>query len=575
MPFGAELRTTGGTRFRLWAPAARAVGLCLEEAEPIPMERSDGGWFEREVADAGAGTRYRFAIDGGMRVPDPASRFQRDDVHGASEVIDPRAFEWRDADWRGRPWDEIVLYELHIGAFTPDGSYAAVASRLDQLVELGVTAIELMPVADFPGRRNWGYDGAYPFAPDASYGRPNDFKALVAAAHARGLCVFLDVVYNHFGPEGNYLHLTAPQFFTDRYRTPWGAAIAYDGGAAPVREFFIENALYWLEEFGLDGLRLDAVHAIFDSSHKHILFELAEAVRARVAPGRHVHLVLENGKNEPRFLARGRWYDAQWNDDYHHAAHVAATGEHEGYYAPFADAPVEDLGLALTRGFVHRHAELPTSAFVSFLQNHDQIGNRAMGERLDALVSIEVVEALLAVTLIAPSPPMLFMGEDWGAVEPFPFFCDFHDELADAVREGRRREFAKFSAFRDEAARARIPDPNARSTFLSAKLDWAARDGAKGRRRCELVRQLLAVRRFEILPRILRGAPGVAEFRRHGDRGLEAWWRLGAGSRLTLIANLGPAQPVAPARPAGRMIYASHPVGASWPPWSVSWFVDP
>jgi len=575
MPFGAELRPAGGTRFRLWAPAARAVGLCLNDAEPIAMERAEGGWFEREVVDAGAGARYRFAIEGGTRVPDPASRFQPDDVHAASEVIDPRGYDWPDTAWRGRPWDEIVFYELHVGAFTPEGTYAGIAARLDHLVELGITAIELMPLSDFPGRRNWGYDGVYPFAPDASYGRPEDLKALVAACHARGLCVFLDVVYNHFGPEGNYLHLTAPPFFTERYQTPWGAAIAFDGGDAPVRQFFIENALYWIEEFNVDGLRFDAVHAIFDSSSKHILIELAETVRARLPADRHVHLVLENGNNEARFLARSRLFDAQWNDDFHHAAHVTATGESEGYYAPFANAPIEDLGRALTQGFVDQRAALPPSAFVSFLQNHDQIGNRAMGDRLDALVPAEVVEALTAVTLIAPSPPLLFMGEEWATTQPFPFFCDFGTELADAVREGRRREFAKFAAFHDEAARARIPDPNADATFRSATLDWAARNSAVGRARRELVQRLLTIRRVAILPRLPGTVAGDAGYRLHGERGLEAWWRLGAGGTLTLLANLGPEQAVPPTRPARGMIFATHPLGAPWPAWSVFWFVGP
>jgi malto-oligosyltrehalose trehalohydrolase len=576
MPFGAEPLASGGTRFRLWAPAARDVALCVNEAEPVPMQQRADGWFEFEAAEIGAGTRYRFALDGGMRVPDPASRFQPDDVHGASEVIDPRGFDWPDAEWRGRPWDEIVLYEIHVGAFTPEGTYAGVASRLDTLVELGVTAIELMPLSDFPGRRNWGYDGVCPFAPDASYGRPDDLKALVAAAHARGLCVFLDVVYNHFGPEGNYLHLTAPQFFTERYQTPWGAAIAFDGGAAQVRQFFIENALYWVEEFNVDGLRFDAVHAIFDTSPKHILFELGEAVRARVPQDRHVHLVLENGNNEARFLARGCGYEAQWNDDYHHAAHVTATGEAEGYYEPFSHAPVEDLGRALTQGFVRERPGLAPSAFVSFLQNHDQIGNRAFGERLDALIGPEVVEALLAVTLLAPSPPMLFMGEEWAATEPFPFFCDFGDELADAVREGRRREFAKFAAFRDEAARARIPDPNAETTFRAATLDWARRDGATGRTRRELVQRLLSIRRLAILPRLAGTTADGAGFRLHGARGLDAWWRLGTGETLRVIANLGPEQPTPPpARPTGGAIFATHPSGASWAAWSVSWFIGP
>jgi malto-oligosyltrehalose trehalohydrolase len=602
MPFGAETER-GGTRFRLWAPAAAAVDIAIEsrsEWAPLRMEPLDGGWFERRVAGVGAGDRYRFVIDGKARVPDPASRAQPDDVHGPSEIVDPTAFLWSDEEWRGRPWEEAVLYELHVGTFTAEGTFAGVVERLDYLVALGVTAIELMPVADWPGRRNWGYDGCYPFAPDARYGRPEALKALVAAAHARGIMVFLDVVYNHFGPEGNYLSLYAPNFFTDRYTTPWGKAIDFARGGSPVREFFIHNALYWIEEFNIDGLRLDAVHAIFDESPHRILLELAERVHAAVGDSRHVHLVLENDKNEARYLARQpdgrpRFYTAQWNDDLHHACHLLATGERSGYYSDYADAPMRALGRVLTAGFAFQgesspyrggaprgepSAHLPPAAFVSFLQNHDQIGNRACGERLGALAPDAVLRALAAIVLLAPSPPLLFMGEEWNAPQPFPFFCDFGGDLA-AVREGRRREFARFPQFRDELALARIPDPTAEATFAGAVLDW--HDGEKPRRAalCAYYRQILALRRSEIVPRLFGMEGHAGSFRLYGRRGLTAWWRLGDGARLSLFANLGPEpSPVPREKPSGRLLFATHPAVVDgwaredWPGWSVAWLIE-
>lgn len=605
MPFGAETDARGGTRFRLWAPAAHAVDLIIEsqpERAPSPMSRLAEGWFELHLRDVGAGARYRFRIDDGPLVPDPASRAQPDDVHGASEVIDPMAFAWPDEAWRGRPWEDAVFYELHVGTFTEAGNFAGVAGRLDDLAELGVTAIELMPVADAPGRRNWGYDGCYPFAPESAYGTPEALKALIAAAHARGMMVFLDVVYNHFGPEGNYLHLYAPPFFTNRFATPWGSAIDFTRGGRPVRDFFIHNALYWIEEFNLDGLRLDAVHAIFDDSPRHILCELAEAVHATVGKTRHVHLVLENDKNEARYLARDadgrpRWYVAQWNDDIHHAFHVLATGEESGYYRDYSDVPMRHLARALTEGFVYQgeaspfrggeprgepSADLPATAFVSFLQNHDQIGNRAFGERIGALAADAAVEALVAVLLLAPSPPLLFMGEEWDAPQPFPFFCDFGPDLAASVREGRRREFAQFPEFRDAAARSRIPDPLADATFESAVLDWRVRDDAGPSARRSYYRKLLSVRRREIIPRLAGLTGNAGGFTLHGSHGLTAWWRLGDGATLSLVANLGPAPLVPPPmRPPGRAIFATHSAmmdkstPSEWPGWSVAWLLEP
>jgi maltooligosyltrehalose trehalohydrolase len=340
MPFGAELLDEGGVRFRLWAPGVDAVGLQLDDgAAELPMTAAAGGWFELTVAEAQAGNRYLFKLPDGLLVPDPASRYNPDDVHGASEIVAPAAFDWPDGEWRGRPWEEAVIYELHIGSFTKAGDFAGAIERLDYLVELGVTALEIMPVSDFPGQRNWGYDGVLPFAPDAAYGRPEDFKRLIAAAHERGLMVLLDVVYNHFGPEGNYLHAYAPDFFNPRHETPWGAAINFDGeGSRAVRDFVVHNVLYWLEEFHLDGLRLDAIHAICDDSSPDIIEELAAAFKAVPGRARHVHMVLENERNQARYLARdesGRLVHgtAQWNDDIHHCFHVVATGETDGYYS--------------------------------------------------------------------------------------------------------------------------------------------------------------------------------------------------------------------------------------------------
>ena len=379
MPYGAQI-TGQGVRFRLWAPSCEKVALCLADGpreRMLPMGACGNGWFELTAPRTGAGTRYRFEVNDGLCVPDPASRFNPDDVHGASEVIDPADFDWQDAAWRGRPWEEAVIYELHVGTFSPEGTFTGLMERLDYLVELGVTAIELMPVADFPGARNWGYDGVLPDAPDSRYGRPDDLKALIQAAHAKGLMVLLDVVYNHFGPEGNYLHVYAKEFFSEDHHTPWGAAINFDGpGSRDVREFFIHNALYWLHEYHFDGLRLDAVHAIADDSEPHIFVELAERAHTSVGWKRQVHLILENDANEARHLGRGReQYAAQWNDDLHHALHVLATGETDGYYADDAERtgpPPRALpggrlclpgrGVALSRSCSARRAERAPAA---------------------------------------------------------------------------------------------------------------------------------------------------------------------------------------------------------------------
>jgi maltooligosyltrehalose trehalohydrolase len=597
MPFGAEYDAGHGTRFRLWAPAARSVLVELaQDGAPrnVPLAARDDGWFEAIVADARPGARYAFRIDGRDPVPDPASRANPDDVHGASAVVDPQGYAWQDGAWRGRPWSDAVLYELHVGTFTPGGTFGSAIERLDALVDLGVTALEIMPVADFPGTRNWGYDGVLPFAPDASYGAPDDLKRLVDAAHARDLMILLDVVYNHFGPEGNYLHAYAPAFFNPAHRTPWGAAINFDGpGSRHVRDYFIHNALYWLEEYHFDGLRFDAVHAIADDSSPHIVAELTETVRARLGTDRYVHLVLENDANEARYLdrdasGRPRHATAQWNDDLHHVVHALVTSEHDGYYADYVDDPLAQLGRALAEGFVYQgqrsayrqaprgeaSAHLPPGAFVNFLQNHDQVGNRAFGERLSTLCPPERLRASIALLLLAPAPPMLFMGEEFAASSPFLFFCDFHGDLAAAVSKGRREEFKRFARFADPALRERIPDPNARTTFEASKLDWSEVEQPAHRAWLDFHRACLAARREHLAPRLGRMRTG-GTFETIGDSGLAVRWLLGDGARWTLVANLGDQALTLDQAPHGRCVFRSdmpdaRAISPSVPPWTVT-----
>jgi maltooligosyltrehalose trehalohydrolase len=600
MPFGAALKDSGGVAFRFWAPKVDKVEIEIDGRRRV-MQRQDGGWFSLEVAEARAGTRYHYVI-GDQRVPDPASRFQPEDVHGPSEVVDPGAFDWSDGDWRGRSWDGTVISEIHVGAFTPGGTFDSAIERLDHLKRVGITAIEVMPISDWPGRRNWGYDGVLPFAPDAALGGPIGFKKLIDAAHRRGLMVLLDVVYNHFGPEGNYLGLYAPTFFTDHYHTPWGQAINFEDAAAkPVREFVIHNVLYWLEEFGLDGLRFDAVDQIRDASDPHILTELAQRAHERFDGEREIHLVLENDHNQARYLPRGEqrrplYFTAQWNDDAHHVMHVIATGESGGYYSDYQTEPVALLGRALTQGFVYQgdpspyrggqtrgeeSGHLPPGAFVHFLQNHDQIGNRALGERLESLAPPHAAEALLTVLLLAPQPPLLFMGDEWGTRRPFLFFCDFHDELAKAVREGRRREFARFPEFSDAKKRASIPDPNAEETFLASRLDWSELDQPAHAARLVLVRELLKIRRKSIVPLIAGIETGEALFIEFGACGLLVEWKAGDDVVLRLTANLGPGSTADPiARFHEHILYATagaEPLSQAidLPPWSVVWEAGP
>jgi malto-oligosyltrehalose trehalohydrolase len=590
MPFGAEIREDG-VAFRLWAPS-RSRAAVIVDGKEHPLEERSGGWFERTVGGARAGARYSFAFpDRDVRVPDPASRFQPDGVHAPSMVIDPGAYRWRETGWRGRPWHEAVVYELHVGTFTPGGTYAAAAERLDDIAGLGATAVELMPLAQPAGSRNWGYDGVLPFAPQHAYGTPAELKAFVDAAHARGLSVLLDVVYNHFGPEGNYLHQFAEAFFTERHHTPWGAAINVDGeGSATVRELFVQNALYWLHEYRFDGLRLDAVHEIRDDSQRPFLLELAARVRAAVEPDRHVHLVLENDANQTRLLAS---YDAQWNDDAHHALHVLTTGETDGYYRDFAREPARLLGRALAEGFAfqgelseHRggaprgepSGTLAATAFVDFLQNHDQLGNRALGERLTALAPEPAVRAATAVLLLSPAIPLLFMGEEWAASTPFLFFSDFGAELGRAVTEGRRREFAAWPGFSDAALQRRIPDPQDPATMLASVLRWDERAAEPHAAMLKLHAELLALRAGLIVPRLAAGVRGDG-YQLLAPAALRVKWRFGDDASLGLIANLGAEPATVSYAVAGVRIFTFGDVPAradeaTLAPWSVGWFLE-
>ncbi|WP_027910443.1 malto-oligosyltrehalose trehalohydrolase [Pseudomonas sp. URMO17WK12:I4] len=541
---GAWPDATGHTHFALWAPDAKRVAVKLHDNSQHEMAASAEGWYTATLPVA-AGTDYHYLIDEHLLVPDPASRWQANDVHGPSRVADPSHYQWRSADWQGRPWQETVLYELHVGAL---GGHQAVEARLQELADLGVTAIELMPLGEFPGGRNWGYDGVLPFAPDSSYGTPDQLRALIDRAHELGLMVFIDVVYNHFGPDGNYLGQYASDFFREDVHTPWGPAI--DFRRRQVRDYFIDNALMWVHDYRVDGLRFDAVHAI---GERDFLLELAERLRTSIPASRHLHLVLENEHNDAELLQQG--FDAQWNDDGHNVLHHLLTGEHEGYYADFASDATHKLARCLREGFIYqgettRHGtargsssgHLPPSAFVLFLQNHDQVGNRAVGERLRTLTDDDSLKSATALLLLSPMIPLLFMGEEWGSEQPFQFFTSHNDELGEAVRKGRQNEFKDFSKFSGQA----IPAPNNASTFETSKPDHHHRDTADGEAWLAFYRELLSLRHQYIVPR-LAGSQAL-ESRVLGEAAVAASWQLGDGQVLHIALNLG-SEPVDSALP--------------------------
>jgi malto-oligosyltrehalose trehalohydrolase len=591
MPWGAALHD-GATRFRVWAPQARRLELLLQGRGAHAMQREEGGWWSG-LADAPAGTLYRYRADDGPAVPDPASRRQPHGPHGPSEVVDPAAYLWRDLGWRGRRWEETVLYELHIGTFSRAGTFLGAIPHLDHVRDLGATALEILPVAECPGKRNWGYDGVQLFAPDEAYGTPDEFKMLVEAAHERGLSVVLDVVYNHFGPEGNYLHALAPDFFTEAHKTPWGAAISFDQpNSRPVRDFYLHNALYWLEEFDCDGLRFDAVHAIRDESDEPIASEIARVIRDR-RRHRPALLVIENEANEVRYLERGSdgrplYFDAQWNDDLHHAMHVLATGETAHYYQDYTDDTVARLGRALAEGFVYqgeasklrgvargtKSAHLPPTAFIAFLQNHDQIGNRLHGERIDALADPAALAAMIRILLLQPQPPLLFMGEEWGASTIWPYFAQLEDALAATIRESRKQEHGFGNRDADDAALASLPDPFGEETFLAAKLDWDEPRVGCHATRLALYRRLLDLRAREIVPRLIGMRGDGARYHTTGTV-LRVEWTLGDATVLRLLANCGTAPAPRGSALEGRVLEASDAaLNPVLPPWSVAFTID-
>jgi maltooligosyltrehalose trehalohydrolase len=536
---GAWWQDDGRVEFRVWAPAAGSVTLLLE-GEVLPM-RDEGDGCHACVQPCVPGMRYRYRMDDTLSVPDPASRWQPEGVNGPSAVPDDHSHAWRTAGGAGRAWSEAVLYEVHVGTV---GGYRALQAQLPALVAMGITALQLMPVATFAGNRNWGYDGVLPYAPTAAYGSPDDLKALVDAAHGLGMMVLLDVVFNHFGPQGNHLASYAPQFFREDLRTPWGAGI--DFRQPWVQRYFIENALMWLRDYRFDGLRLDAVHAIHPQT---FLQTLRQAIHAD-GPRHPVFLVVENENNAASLLDEG--YTAQWNDDFHNALHVVLTDEHEGYYGDFADAPTARLARVLSDGFAwqgevtrqgHARGEpsgcLSPDHFVVFAQNHDQIGNRALGDRLQVSVEPARLQVAQALTALTPMIPLFFMGEPWGAREPFLFFTDFQAPLDAAVREGRRAEFSHFAAFADPHAREAIPDPNAAETFEASRCPMPPADALAGNAWLALFQQHLALRRHYL-------CQGASQARSLGatvlgDRAIRAGWQL-PGGQWWLAFNLGAAE---------------------------------
>ncbi len=509
MNIGAHYLGEGRCRFAVWSPFAESVAVRLVSPREriVPMSRDDDGYWRVEIENVLPGTTYFYRLNGDVDRPDPASQFQPEGVHQVSQVINHRDFQWSDESWRGLLPEELIIYELHVGTFTPEGTFAAIIPRLDDLKDLGVNAIEMMPISQFPGQRNWGYDGVHPFAAQNSYGTTEDLKRLVDACHQRGIAVLLDVVYNHLGPEGNYLSQFAP-YFTDKYRTPWGSALNFDGEHSDkVRNYFLQNALYWLREFHFDGFRLDAIHEIYDQSAYPFLQELADAVRDFAEQrNRRIHLIAETNLNDPKIIRPkelgGFGMDAQWNDDFHHSLRVLLTGERAGYYADYGN--VSDLAKALSEGFVYSgqysvHAKTrvgasaidrPAHQFVVFDQNHDQVGNRMMGERLSQLVSFEAQKLAAGAVLLAPNVPMLFMGEEYGEQAPFLYFVNHGDEgLIAAVREGRKNEFAAF------AWQGEPPDPQSPDTFLKSKLRWELRNQGDHKMLLEFYRRLIQLRR--------------------------------------------------------------------------------
>jgi maltooligosyltrehalose trehalohydrolase len=559
LPIGAEVQPQGGVHFRVWAPSCRKVTVEIDERSPVSLQPEPGGYFSGWAHEAAAGMRYRLRLDNqDQLLPDPASRFQPEGPHGPCEIIDPGKFDWTDHLWRGRRREELVLYEMHIGTFTPEGNWDAAANELPKLAELGITCIEVMPVAEFPGRFGWGYDGVDLFAPTRLYGRPGDFRRFVDCAHAVGLSVILDVVYNHLGPDGNYLKSFSESYFTDRYENEWGEAINFDGpDAEPVREFFIANAGYWIDEYHLDGLRLDATQQIFDTSNDHVLGAIMR--RVREAAGDRLTFVV--GENEPQHarLIRppkrgGYGLDALCNDDFHHSAIVALTGRDEAYYTDYRGHPQEFVSTA-KHGFLYQGQyycwqkkrrgtpafDLPAEAFVVFLENHDQIANTGAGRRLHQLTSPARYRAMTAYLLLMPGVPMLLQGQEFGSTNPFLYFADHPPELARAVRGGRREFLRQFPSLAGRDMQSRLADPSDPDTFHCSVLNPDER--ASHTEALALHRDLLTLRRDDP---VLRNRPARIDGAVVGER---AWVLryFGTDADRLLLINLGQNLSIEPA----------------------------
>jgi len=608
LPIGAQ-PNQHGTRFRVWAPNARQAEMVLydgqRELQSYALAPEDDGYFAGHIGEVRAGARYMYRLDGGTPRPDPAARFQPDGVHGPSQVVDPALFAWTDGGWRGVPLEKLVIYELHVGTATDLGTFDALIERLDEISTLGTTAIELMPVADFPGERNWGYDGVCLFAPARAYGGPDALRRLVDAAHARGLAVILDVVYNHLGPDGNYLREFSRSYFTDRHTTPWGDALNFDGpGSRPVRDLFIANAQYWAHEYHLDGLRLDATHAILDDSPTHILAELAMRVRESLPPDRYFLLIAENENNDPRLVPpadsydevhkghedhedshlsylrglphlrdlrgkpEGYGLDAVWADDFHHQIRVALAGDRDGYYADYTGTAA-DLATTLRQGWFYtgqfslflghpRGApadDLAPPQFVHCIQNHDQVGNRALGDRLNHAIDLAAYRAASALLLLSPYTPLLWMGQEWAATTPFQYFTDHHAELGRLVTEGRRAEFAGFSAFSGD----QVPDPQDPATFARSKLRWEERERPPHANILQFYQDLLGLReRLPALQNRLRDSFTVTTIGEH-TLALRRAGTAGQGDVLVLVNLRG-----ALALPLGDRPGLAPPPGRAW-----------
>jgi len=546
--WGAEFISSDVVRFRVWAEGQKDLTLRLSDND-IPMMATGNGWFQVDVPGLAHGVEYQYVLQDGMAIPDPASRAQKGDVNGPSLAIDPGRYLHANRGWKGRAWEETVVYELHIGTFTPEGTFRAAIAKLPYLAELGITQLEVMPVSQFGGARGWGYDGVLLYAPHSAYGTPEDFHAFIDAAHGLGIAVVLDIVLNHFGPEGNYLPLLSPAFFDEERTTPWGSGIAYENPA--VRSYITDVPLYWLTEYHLDGLRFDAIDQIKDPSPKHILVEIAERIRETL-PDRHIHLTTEDSRNVIFLHPRDERGDAplftaEWNDDFHNAAHAFATGESHAYYQDFAIEPEKKFARALTEGFVYQGEVSPQTGeprgvaclaqppqfFVDFIQNHDQTGNRAQGERLITLAGPDKTRVLLAALLLSPHIPLLFMGEEYGETHPFLFFTDFHGDLAKAVREGRAKEFTGHAGH-DES----VPDPNDVNTFVRSRIDWNKIATDEGKTWLRLTRNLLTLRHRHIVPLLRQGARAEGQVLQTSSGMVAVRWRFPGGT-LSLALNIG------------------------------------